>query len=98
MRPRKAEKEAMSSLLERDHEDVESLASEALSLAWSHLIDRDWWCCIINQPGVAVTAHGPFESVSQAEKYLKNFPAAVKNARPYMFRMHGITTVEVSDD
>lgn len=79
-------------LLERDHEDVESLANEALSLAWSHLIDRQWWCCIINQPGVAVTAHGPFESVAQTEKYLKNFPAAVTDARPYIFRMDGVST------
>ena len=98
MRPRKAEKEAMISLLERDHEDVESLATDALNLAWSHLIERQWWSVMINQPGVAVTAHGPFESVSQCEKFIKAFPAAVKNAVPLIFRMDGITTVEVSDD
>lgn len=88
----------MISLLEQDHEDVESLAHEALTLAWSHLIDRQWWSVMISQPGVALTAHGPFESVAQCEKFIKAFPAAVKNARPMIFRMDGITTVEVSND
>lgn len=96
MRVRKAEREAMTALLEADHEDVESLASEALMVAWEKLIDRDWWCVIISQPGVAVTAHGPFESIANCEKYLKAFPAAVANAKPFIFRMQSSTTCGVT--
>lgn len=98
MRPRKAEREAMVKLLETEHDDIELLASEALNLAWDHLIDRQWWSVIINQPGVAVTAHGPFESVSQCERFIKVFPAAVKNAVPLIFRLDGINTVEGAND
>lgn len=98
MRARKAEREAMIKLLESDHEDVESLAVEALDLAWSHLIDRQWWSAIIVQRGVAVTAHGPFESVAQCEKFLKAFPAAVPDAKPMIFRLDGINTVEMAND
>lgn len=99
MRPRKAEVDAVVALLEAEHEDVGILAKEVLSLAWDKLIDREWWCVILNQPGVAVTAHGPFESKTVLERYLKKYPAAVKEPRGYMFRMMGVTSVEgVEDD
>lgn len=94
MRPRKAEVDAMVALLEAEHEDVGIMAKDVLSLAWDKLIDRDWWCVILNQPGVAVTAHGPFESKTVAERYLKKYPAAVVEPRVYMFRMMGVTSVE----
>ena len=94
MRPRKAEVDAVVALLEAEHEDVGILAKEVLSLAWDKLIDREWWCVILNQPGVAVTAHGPFESKTVAERYLKKYPAAVAEPRVYMFRMMGVTSVE----
>ena len=99
MRPRKAEVDAVVALLEAEHEDVGILAKEVLSLAWDKLIGREWWCVILNQPGVAVTAHGPFESKTVLERYLKKYPAAVKEPRGYMFRMMGVTSVEgVEDD
>jgi hypothetical protein len=91
--------DAVVALLEAEHEDVGILAKEVLSLAWDKLIDREWWCVILNQPGVAVTAHGPFESKTVLERYLKKYPAAVKEPRGYMFRMMGVTSVEgVEDD
>lgn len=98
MRPRKAEIDAMVALLEAEHEDVGVMAKDVLSLAWDKLIDRDWWCVILNQPGVATTAHGPFESKAVVERYLKKYPAAVAEPRVYMFRMMGVTSVEGAQD
>ena len=84
----------MVALLEAEHEDVGVMAKEVLSLAWDKLIDREWWCVILVQPGVAVTAHGPFESKAVVERYLKKYPAAVADPRGFMFRMMGVTSVE----
>lgn len=52
----------MVALLEAEHDDVGVMAKEVLSLAWEHFWARDFWCCILIQPGVAVSAHGPYES------------------------------------
>lgn len=71
MRPRKAEREAMADLLSEDHLDVETLAADALSLAWDSMMRRDWWTVAFHQPGVGTTLHGPFESQAQASKYVK---------------------------
>lgn len=73
MRVRKQEREAMISLLDQQHEDVESLASSALLLAWHHLINREWWCVVFFQPGVATTLHGPFESENMARKFATQY-------------------------
>lgn len=70
MRVRKDEREAMVRLLEEEHEDVEALSSDVLMLAWSALLDREWWSVLHFQPGVWTSTHGPFESRAQALKYI----------------------------
>ena len=78
----------MLSLLEREHEDVEQLANVALTLAWSHLMHREWWCVVFHQPRVWTTVHGPFESRNVAEKYaIKYLVASVPDATASFLKM-----------
>lgn len=72
MRPRKAEREAVVRLLDREHDDVDSLAGDVLQLAWSHLLQREWFAVVFHQPRVWTTVHGPFESRNVAEKFITN--------------------------
>lgn len=76
MRARKVEVEAMTALLEAEHEDVELLAKQALALAWSLADQRTRIGLVIDQPGVGVTLHGPFDSDSQVKRYVRDFPFA----------------------
>ncbi len=76
MRPRKAELEAVVALLDEPADDVESLARAVLMLAWDMLQARDRVGVVLDQPGVAVTLHGPFESRTQADRFLKAFTYA----------------------
>lgn len=76
MRPRKVEVEAMVALLEAEHDDIEVLAKQALGLAWSLADQRTRLGLIIDQPGVGVTMHGPFDSVPQVHRYIRSFPFA----------------------
>lgn len=76
MRPRKAEVEAMVALLDAEHADIEQLAKQALALAWDLAAERKRYGLIIDQPGVGVTIHGPFESDSQVSKFIASFPFA----------------------
>jgi hypothetical protein len=76
VRPRKAEVEAMVRLLDNPADDVETLAKEVLGLAWALADARDRVGVVIDQPGVAVTLHGPFDSVTQAHRFLDVFPFA----------------------
>lgn len=75
-RPRKAEVEAMVDLLDRDWEDITDTAKAVLALAWELADARDHFGMVLDQPGVAVTLHGPFDSRSQADKFLRTFPLA----------------------
>lgn len=78
----------MLALLDREHADVESLASEALTLAWSSLLQREWWCVVFHQPRVWTTVHGPFESRNVAEKYaVKHLVASVPDATASFLKM-----------
>ena len=79
----------MVALLEREHEDVETLALHALHLAWSHLVQRDWWCVVFYQPGVWTTIHGPFDSRNMAEKFTGTLDAATHESHAVVVRMSG---------
>lgn len=66
----------MVALLDTPSDDVESLARDALTLAWSLAQARPRVGMVIDQPGVGVTLHGPFDSQAQASKFLRGFPFA----------------------
>ena len=76
MKPRKAELESMVALLDTPSDDVESLARDVLTLAWSLAGARSRVGMVIDQPGVGVTLHGPFDSHAQASRFLRGFPFA----------------------
>lgn len=76
MRPRKAEVEAMIALLDAEYADVEALAKDALVRAWELAEARKRYGVVIDQPGVGVTLHGPFDTTTQADRFLKAFPFA----------------------
>lgn len=61
----------MIALLDQQHDDIDSLATAALLEAWHHLLNRQWYCVIFQQPGVGTTLHGPFESEAIASKFMK---------------------------
>lgn len=66
----------MVALLDAEWADVEALAKEALVTAWELAEKRKRYGIVLDQPGVGVTLHGPFDSESQASRFLKGFPFA----------------------
>lgn len=66
----------MVDLLDREWSDLDDMARAVLTLAWQLADARTHVGVVIDQPGVAVTLHGPFDSRSQADKFLKGFPFA----------------------
>lgn len=66
----------MVDLLDRDWEDITDTAKAVLALAWELADARDHIGVVIDQPGVAVTLHGPFDSKSEANRFLNGFPFA----------------------
>ena len=100
MRPRNTELAAMIKLLDREHDSVDDLAREALMLAWSLSEGRDWFGVVIDQPGIGVTLHGPFESKNAAGKFLERFPFAMGRPRVLVARQTTRVgdTLEWSDD
>lgn len=95
---RKAEREAMVALLESDHEDVEALAGEALKLAWSHLMQRQWWCGVLYQPRVGTKLHGPFESQSMAFRFAHTLAAADQDAVYAVHRLYDSSVTLTLED
>lgn len=55
---------------------LDDMARDVLELAWMLAEGRPKMGIIIDQPGVGVTLHGPFETPAQAQKYLTRFPFA----------------------
>lgn len=88
----------MVALLDAPAEDIDQLAKDALALAWDAAAKRDRFGVVIDQPGVAVTLHGPFNTVTEARRFVDRFPFAGP-ARPRVLvqRMttDGDTTEEV---
>ena len=69
--------EAMVKLLDADVPiSLEDMARDVFELAWMIHDARPKMGIIIDQPGVGVTLHGPFETPAQAQKYLTRFPFA----------------------
>lgn len=66
----------MVALLDAPADDVDQLAKDALALAWDLADQRDRYGLVIDQPGVAVTLHGPFTTSSEARRFLDGFPFA----------------------
>lgn len=98
MRPRKHEVDAIVGLLDEPADDVESLAKAVLTLAWDLLQARDRVGVVLDQPGVAVTLHGPFESRVQANRFLQGFTAAgPERARVLVAPMTGTAPVTDMD-
>ena len=55
---------------------LDDMARDVFELAWLIHDARPKMGIIIDQPGVGVTLHGPFETPAQAQKYLGSFPFA----------------------
>lgn len=90
MRPRKNEVEAMVALLDREADDIDVVAKQALTLAWDLAAQRKRFGVVIYQPGVSVTCHGPFETVNQADRFLTTFVGAGPDpARVLVVPMNG---------
>ena len=69
--------EAMVRLLDADVPiSLDDMARDVFELAWMIHAGRPKMAIIIDQPGVGVTVHGPFETPAQAQKYLTRFPFA----------------------
>lgn len=71
MKPRIAEIRSVAAVLDAEHEDVEDLAREILTLAWQLAAERDKWCMIADHPGAGLFAHGPYGSRSEVERAVK---------------------------
>lgn len=85
----------MVALLDEPAVDVDQLARDVLLLAWELLQARDRVGVVIDQPGVAVTVHGPFESRSQADRFVRGFPFAGP-ARPRVL-VQGMTSTILTE-
>lgn len=88
----------MVALLDAPAGDVETLARDVLAAAWSMLGERTRYGLVLDQPGVGVTLHGPFDTRAQADKWLRGFPLAGPG-RPRVLvaeisTTHGDTTLE----
>lgn len=66
----------MVDLLDREWSDLDDMARAVLVLAWELADARTHVGVVIDQPGVAVTLHGPFDSQSEAGRYVRTFPFA----------------------
>jgi NAD(P)H-flavin reductase len=71
MKPRIAEVRRMAELLSAEHEDVEDLAREVISLSWDLANERDKWCMVATHPGAGLFVHGPYGSRSEVERAVK---------------------------
>lgn len=86
----------MAALLDAPADDVDQLAKDALSLAWDAAMVRDWYGLVIDQPGVGVSLHGPFESSSAARRFLDRFPFAGP-ARPRVLLQRMTTNSDTTE-
>lgn len=89
----------MVALLDSPADDIDQLAKDALALAWDAASRRDQYGLVIDQPGVGVSLHGPFESSTAARRFLERFPfAGPARPRVLLQRMtvNGDTTEGVS--
>jgi hypothetical protein len=93
MRPRAAEIKAMTALLEAEHPDVESLAKQALTLAWELAEQRDRYCLIFDQPGVGVAVYGPGTTRNEVTKAIGKqvIAAGPQPARALILRMTSLS-------
>lgn len=66
----------MVALLDAAHGDVAELARQVLVTAWGMAAQRQRFGLVLDQPGVGVTLHGPFDTRHQAETWLRKFPLA----------------------
>lgn len=66
----------MVALLDAPASDIDQLARDALALAWSAASRRERYGLVIDQPGVGVTLHGPFNTTTEARRFLDRFPFA----------------------
>lgn len=86
----------MVALLDSPAEDIEQLAKDALVLAWDAAMVRDRYGLIIDQPGVGVSLHGPFDSSSAARRFLDRFPFAGP-ARPRVLLQRMTVDVDTTE-
>jgi len=68
LRTRKNERERLTSLLDAEHPDVDSLAGAIFQETADMLLARDWWVLLAQQPGNPVMVYGPWSSQNQALK------------------------------
>lgn len=90
MKPRIAEVRAVVKLLDAEHEDVEDLARDVLTLAWHLAADREQWCLVADHPGAGWFVHGPYGSRSEIERAVKRgdiSSAGNANAAGWITRM-----------
>lgn len=60
----------MRELLDREWDDVDDLAAAVLTQAWQEFTRRGVWCVVMDAPGVGVSAHGPYQSKTEAMKVI----------------------------
>lgn len=68
MRPRVAEIRAVTALLDREWDDVESLAAAVLTEAMEMLSKREWWTVVASDKRLGVFVYGPYETRTKATK------------------------------
>lgn len=97
MRTRKRELEALIAVLEREHDDVDALASEIWKLIDDYRRDRDLWVVAVRHIGMNFL-YGPYESEASAKKDVERGSIkSIGNDDKYMI-MHLLSPSKIFED
>lgn len=96
MRPRKAEREQLTALLEQEWDDVDELVAAVYDLAMNALLARDWWI-LLAAYDTELMAFGPYGTRLKATRAVADIQMRGGNARAAIRKLANTGDMEDED-
>lgn len=97
MRPRKAEREALTELLDQEWDSVDALALAVFDLVATQVLARDWWMLVAAQPDY-LACFGPYGTRNRTVSAVGELELKSPSVRVFIRKVCNMADMEVEAD